>query len=204
MWGQDSRGVTASQNHLKDPESPTSPPPTPTFHPSPFNAGHAWAQGADGAGTRVWGREVRGQHAPRAPSFPLLSPWPLRHLRPTARSAEPPSPPTWRTAGAGLPPPSQVSAAPRRPPAPPAPPNPSNPPLHPAGDAVLRFEVHLVALSRAGGWRRALDRLLPLLCLALLPALLGLIGFHLYRKAGSPKTSKKKQKEEKRNKAKKK
>uniref|UniRef100_A0A669QLN4 peptidylprolyl isomerase n=2 Tax=Phasianus colchicus TaxID=9054 RepID=A0A669QLN4_PHACC len=78
-----------------------------------------------------------------------------------------------------------------------------SPPTIP-GDAVLRFEVHLVALSRAGGWRRALDRLLPLLCLALLPALLGLIGFHLYRKASSPKTSKKKQKEEKRNKAKKK
>lgn len=76
MWvcGQDSRGVTASQNHLKDPESPTSPPPTPTFHPSPFNAGHAWAQGADGAGTRVWGREVRGQHAPLAPSSPPLCP----------------------------------------------------------------------------------------------------------------------------------
>lgn len=78
-----------------------------------------------------------------------------------------------------------------------------SPPTIP-GDAVLRFEVQLVALSRAGGWRRALDRLLPLLCLALLPALLGLIGFHLYRKAGGPKASKKRQKEEKRNKAKKK
>ncbi|NXE71126.1 FKB11 isomerase, partial [Calcarius ornatus] len=73
-----------------------------------------------------------------------------------------------------------------------------------AGDAVLRFEVELVALARAGYWQKVLNEVVPLLCLALVPALLGLIGFHLYRKASSPKLSKKKQKEEKRNKAKKK
>ncbi|NXG47330.1 FKB11 isomerase, partial [Psilopogon haemacephalus] len=72
------------------------------------------------------------------------------------------------------------------------------------GDAVLRFEVELVALSRAGYWQKVVNEFVPLLCLGLVPALLGLIGYHLYRKANSPKLSKKKLKEEKRNKAKKK
>ncbi|NXO23628.1 FKB11 isomerase, partial [Cisticola juncidis] len=78
-----------------------------------------------------------------------------------------------------------------------------SPPTIP-GDAVLRFEVELVRLSRASYWQKVVNEVVPLLCLALVPALLGLIGFHLYRKASSPKLSKKKQKEEKRNKAKKK
>ncbi|NXD31556.1 FKB11 isomerase, partial [Spelaeornis formosus] len=73
-----------------------------------------------------------------------------------------------------------------------------------AGDAVLRFEVELVGLSRASYWQKMVNEVVPLVCLGLVPALLGLIGFHLYRKASSPKLSKKKQKEEKRNKAKKK
>ncbi|NXH67859.1 FKB11 isomerase, partial [Hydrobates tethys] len=72
------------------------------------------------------------------------------------------------------------------------------------GDAVLRFEVELVGLSRASYWQKMVNEVLPLLCLGLVPALLGLIGYHLYRKASSPKLSKKKLKEEKRNKAKKK
>ncbi|NWQ97862.1 FKB11 isomerase, partial [Burhinus bistriatus] len=78
-----------------------------------------------------------------------------------------------------------------------------SPPTIP-GDAVLRFEVELVALSRASYWQKVVNEVLPLLCLGLVPALLGLIGYHLYRKASSPKLSKKKLKEEKRNKAKKK
>ncbi|NXK41753.1 FKB11 isomerase, partial [Scytalopus superciliaris] len=78
-----------------------------------------------------------------------------------------------------------------------------SPPTIP-GDAVLRFEVELVGLSRASYWQKVLNEVVPLLCLGLVPALLGLIGFHLYRKASSPKLSKKKLKEEKRNKAKKK
>ncbi|KAM8794145.1 peptidyl-prolyl cis-trans isomerase FKBP11 [Eudromia elegans] len=78
-----------------------------------------------------------------------------------------------------------------------------SPPTIP-GDAVLRFEVELVALSRAGYWQKVLNDAVPVVCLALLPALLGLIGVHLYRKARSPKLSKKKLKEERRNKAKKK
>ncbi|NXE98886.1 FKB11 isomerase, partial [Menura novaehollandiae] len=78
-----------------------------------------------------------------------------------------------------------------------------SPPTIP-GDAVLRFDVELVGLSRASYWQKVVNDVVPLLCLGLVPALLGLIGFHLYRKASSPKLSKKKQKEEKRNKAKKK
>ncbi|XP_056178478.1 LOW QUALITY PROTEIN: peptidyl-prolyl cis-trans isomerase FKBP11 [Falco biarmicus] len=78
-----------------------------------------------------------------------------------------------------------------------------SPPTIP-GDAVLRFEVELVGLYRASYLAEGAERVLPLLCLGLVPALLGLIGYHLYRKASSPKLSKKKLKEEKRNKAKKK
>ncbi|NXL54750.1 FKB11 isomerase, partial [Podilymbus podiceps] len=86
-----------------------------------------------------------------------------------------------------------VPAGPRSGSAPPSP-----------GDAVLRFEVELVGLSRATYWQKVVNEVLPLLCLGLVPALLGLIGYHLYRKASSPRLSKKKLKEEKRNKAKKK
>ncbi|XP_065714937.2 peptidyl-prolyl cis-trans isomerase FKBP11 [Patagioenas fasciata] len=78
-----------------------------------------------------------------------------------------------------------------------------SPPTIP-GDAVLRFEVELVALSRAGYWQKLVNEVVPLLCLGLVPALLALIGCHLYRKASSPRLSKKKMKEEKKNKAKKK
>ncbi|XP_057262680.1 peptidyl-prolyl cis-trans isomerase FKBP11 [Pezoporus wallicus] len=72
------------------------------------------------------------------------------------------------------------------------------------GEAVLRFEVELVALSRAGYWQKVLNKVVPLLCLGLVPALLGLIGCHLYHKASSTRLSKKKMKEEKKNKAKRK
>nr|XP_005507944.2 peptidyl-prolyl cis-trans isomerase FKBP11 [Columba livia] len=78
-----------------------------------------------------------------------------------------------------------------------------SPPTIP-GDAVLRFEVELVGLSRAGYWQKLVNEVVPLLCLGLVPALLALIGCHLYRKASSPRLSKKKMKEEKKNKAKKK
>ncbi|XP_054834271.1 peptidyl-prolyl cis-trans isomerase FKBP11 [Eublepharis macularius] len=78
-----------------------------------------------------------------------------------------------------------------------------SPPAIPA-DAVLQFEVELVGLSRASYWQKLLNDVLPLLCIGLVPALLGLIGYHLYRKAQSPHVSKKKLKEEKKNKAKKK
>uniref|UniRef100_A0ACB8EKZ1 Uncharacterized protein n=1 Tax=Sphaerodactylus townsendi TaxID=933632 RepID=A0ACB8EKZ1_9SAUR len=78
-----------------------------------------------------------------------------------------------------------------------------SPPAVPA-NAVLQFEVELVGLSRASYWQKLLNDVLPLLCIGLVPALLGLIGYHLYQKASSPRPSKKKLKEEKKNKAKKK
>ncbi|KAJ6658127.1 hypothetical protein lerEdw1_001603 [Lerista edwardsae] len=78
-----------------------------------------------------------------------------------------------------------------------------SPPSVPA-DAVLQFEVELIGLIRATYWQKVLNDVLPLLCIGLVPALLGLIGYHLYQKARAPRVSKKKLKEEKRNKAKKK
>ena len=145
-----------------------------------------------------------GSAHPTFPSSPPPSPWMRVTPPPHSEKRRATIPPHLAYGRRGSPPTIPGERCPPAPP--PTPPPPLIPHLHlcPAGDAVLRFEVQLVALSRAGGWRRALDRLLPLLCLALLPALLGLIGFHLYRKAGGPKASKKRQKEEKRNKAKKK
>ena len=156
-----------------------------------------------GVRTHVGSGRVGSAH-PTFPSSPPPSPWMRVTPPPHSEKRRATIPPHLAYGRRGSPP---TIPGERCPPAPPhTPPPPLIPHLHlcPAGDAVLRFEVQLVALSRAGGWRRALDRLLPLLCLALLPALLGLIGFHLYRKAGGPKASKKRQKEEKRNKAKKK
>ncbi|XP_074258695.1 peptidyl-prolyl cis-trans isomerase FKBP11 isoform X2 [Saimiri boliviensis] len=77
------------------------------------------------------------------------------------------------------------------------------PPSVPA-DAVVQYDVELIALIRANYWLKLVKGILPLVGMAMVPALLGLIGYHLYRKASRPKVSKKKLKEEKRNKSKKK
>nr|KAF6496005.1 hypothetical protein HJG63_010271 [Rousettus aegyptiacus] len=77
------------------------------------------------------------------------------------------------------------------------------PPSIPA-DAVLQFDVELIALIRANYWQKLVKGILPLVGMAMVPALLILIGYHLYKKANRPKVSKKKLKEEKRNKSKKK
>ncbi|XP_026533147.1 peptidyl-prolyl cis-trans isomerase FKBP11 [Notechis scutatus] len=78
-----------------------------------------------------------------------------------------------------------------------------SPPAIPA-DAVLQFEVELIQLSRANYWQKLSNDILPLLSIVLVPALLGLIGYYLYKKAQMPRISKKKLKEEKKNKIKKK
>ncbi|ETE74071.1 Peptidyl-prolyl cis-trans isomerase FKBP11, partial [Ophiophagus hannah] len=78
-----------------------------------------------------------------------------------------------------------------------------SPPAIPA-DAVLQFEVELIQLSRANYWQKLSNDILPLLSIGLVPALLGLIGYYLYKKAQMPQISKKKLKEEKKNKIKKK
>lgn len=69
---------------------------------------------------------------------------------------------------------------------------------------MVQYDVELIALIRANYWQKLLKGILPLVGIAMVPALLGLIGYHLYKKASSPKVSKKKLKEEKRNKNKKK
>lgn len=64
------------------------------------------------------------------------------------------------------------------------------PPSIPA-DAVVQYDVELIALIRANYWQKLLKSILPLVGIAMVPALLGLIGYHLYRKASRPKVSKK-------------
>ncbi|XP_063808785.1 peptidyl-prolyl cis-trans isomerase FKBP11 [Pseudophryne corroboree] len=72
------------------------------------------------------------------------------------------------------------------------------------GDAVLQFETEVISLSKPSQWQTLVNDVLPMLAIALVPTLLGLIGYHLYSKTKKPTVSKKKLKEEKRNKAKKK
>uniref|UniRef100_A0A8C2YI20 Uncharacterized protein n=1 Tax=Chinchilla lanigera TaxID=34839 RepID=A0A8C2YI20_CHILA len=54
------------------------------------------------------------------------------------------------------------------------------------------------SVPAANYWQNLVEGVLPLVGMATVPALLGLIGYHLYRKASKPKVSKKKLKEEKR------
>lgn len=72
------------------------------------------------------------------------------------------------------------------------------------GNAVLQFETEVISLTKPTQWQTLVDDVLPLLCIAIVPTLLGLIGYHLYSKSKTPTVSKKKLKEEKRNKAKRK
>ncbi|XP_030051112.1 peptidyl-prolyl cis-trans isomerase FKBP11 [Microcaecilia unicolor] len=71
-------------------------------------------------------------------------------------------------------------------------------------NAVLQFETTVIALLKATFWQKIKNEVLPMICIGLVPALLVLIGIHLYSKAKTPQISKKKLKEEKRNKIKKK
>ncbi|XP_039603179.1 peptidyl-prolyl cis-trans isomerase FKBP11 [Polypterus senegalus] len=64
-------------------------------------------------------------------------------------------------------------------------------------DAALEFEVDVVTLSKQTPWQRVVNNVIPLVCLALVPGLLCLIGVYLYTKSSTPKVSKKKLKEEK-------
>ncbi|XP_069509947.1 peptidyl-prolyl cis-trans isomerase FKBP11 isoform X2 [Ambystoma mexicanum] len=76
------------------------------------------------------------------------------------------------------------------------------PPAIPA-DAILLFEIEVLLLLKATYWQKLLNDVLPLLCIGLVPTLLLLIGYYLYSKAKAPQISKKKLKEEKKNKLKK-
>ncbi|MBN3303438.1 WNT1 protein, partial [Amia calva] len=65
------------------------------------------------------------------------------------------------------------------------------------GDAALQFEVEVVALVRQTPWQRLVSDVLPLLSLALVPTLLGLIGLYLYSKAKAQAPGRRKNKDKK-------
>lgn len=65
------------------------------------------------------------------------------------------------------------------------------------GDAALEFEVEVVSLLQQTPWQKMVNDVFPLVCLALVPTLLGLVGLYLYKKANAEKPSKKKAKDKK-------
>nr|XP_020463459.1 peptidyl-prolyl cis-trans isomerase FKBP11 [Monopterus albus] len=65
------------------------------------------------------------------------------------------------------------------------------------GDAALEFEVEVISVTQQTPWQKMINDVLPLVCLALVPTLLGLVGLYLYRKANDQKPSKKKAKDKK-------
>ncbi|XP_006629485.2 peptidyl-prolyl cis-trans isomerase FKBP11 [Lepisosteus oculatus] len=65
------------------------------------------------------------------------------------------------------------------------------------GDAALQFDVEVVSLARQTPYQKLVNDVLPLLSLALVPTLFGLIGLYLYRKASAQQPSKKKMKDKK-------
>ncbi|KAL1273282.1 hypothetical protein QQF64_029144 [Cirrhinus molitorella] len=70
------------------------------------------------------------------------------------------------------------------------------PPTIPA-DSTLEFEVEVISLSQQTPWQKIVNDVLPLLCLALVPTLLGLVGLYLYNKAHAQPQGKKKNKDKK-------
>ncbi|XP_007559706.1 peptidyl-prolyl cis-trans isomerase FKBP11 [Poecilia formosa] len=65
------------------------------------------------------------------------------------------------------------------------------------GDATLEFEVEVLSLSPQTQWQKIINDIFPLVCFALVPTLLGLVGLYLYKKANAQKASKKKSKDKK-------
>ncbi|KAM9859096.1 peptidyl-prolyl cis-trans isomerase FKBP11 [Aulostomus maculatus] len=65
------------------------------------------------------------------------------------------------------------------------------------GDAALEFEVEVISLTQQTPWQKMVNDVFPLICLALVPTLLGLVGLYLYNKASAQKNSKKKPKDKK-------
>ncbi|XP_072927060.1 peptidyl-prolyl cis-trans isomerase FKBP11 isoform X1 [Hemitrygon akajei] len=70
------------------------------------------------------------------------------------------------------------------------------------GDSVLLFETELVTLVKSTYLKKLVDNVIPIISLLLIPGLLCLIGYYLYSKANTQKTSRRKAKEDKRGKAK--
>ncbi|XP_008318206.2 peptidyl-prolyl cis-trans isomerase FKBP11, partial [Cynoglossus semilaevis] len=65
------------------------------------------------------------------------------------------------------------------------------------GDAPLQFEVEVISLTQQTPWQKMVNDVFPLVCLALVPTLLGMVGLYLYKKANADKPSKKKAKDKK-------
>lgn len=65
------------------------------------------------------------------------------------------------------------------------------------GDAALEFEVEVISLMQQTQWQKMVNDVFPLVCLALVPTLLGLVGLYLYQKANAQKPGKKKAKDKK-------
>ncbi|KAK2857920.1 hypothetical protein Q7C36_005839 [Tachysurus vachellii] len=65
------------------------------------------------------------------------------------------------------------------------------------GDAALEFEVEVISLLQQTPWQKLVNDVFPLVCLALVPTLLGLVGLYLYKKANTQPQGKKKSKDKK-------
>ncbi|NP_001290857.1 peptidyl-prolyl cis-trans isomerase FKBP11 precursor [Esox lucius] len=70
------------------------------------------------------------------------------------------------------------------------------PPTIPA-DAALQFEVEVMSLIQAAPWQKMVNDVFPLVCLGLVPTLLGMVGLYLYNKANAQQPGKKKAKDKK-------
>uniref|UniRef100_A0A4W5NPX7 peptidylprolyl isomerase n=1 Tax=Hucho hucho TaxID=62062 RepID=A0A4W5NPX7_9TELE len=70
------------------------------------------------------------------------------------------------------------------------------PPTIPA-DAALEFEVEVMSLIQATPWQKMVNDVFPLVCLGLVPTLLGMVGLYLYNKANAQRPGKKKAKDKK-------
>ncbi|XP_056130607.1 peptidyl-prolyl cis-trans isomerase FKBP11 [Lampris incognitus] len=65
------------------------------------------------------------------------------------------------------------------------------------GDAALEFEVEVVSLTQQTPWQKLVNDVFPLVCLVLVPTMLALVGYYLYKKANAQHPSKKKAKDKK-------
>ncbi|XP_072540748.1 peptidyl-prolyl cis-trans isomerase FKBP11 isoform X2 [Salminus brasiliensis] len=65
------------------------------------------------------------------------------------------------------------------------------------GDSALEFEVEVISLLQQTPWQKLVNDVFPIMCLALVPTLLGLVGLYLYNKANTQPHGKKKNKDKK-------
>ncbi|XP_071017133.1 peptidyl-prolyl cis-trans isomerase FKBP11-like [Oncorhynchus clarkii lewisi] len=64
------------------------------------------------------------------------------------------------------------------------------PPTIPS-DAALEFEVEVMSLIQVTPWQKMVNDVFPLVCLGLVPTLLGMVGLYLYNKANAQRPGKK-------------